>query len=359
MPSATDADIGLPVPTRPAVYAADDLADDATPIEWVVDNMFAAGSQYFIAGPPKTAKSYVAMYLSKCVSEGLPFLGRTVRRQPVLYLALEGGKARAARRWKELGLGHGGARTDLDRAVLGTMFPDADTGTLQCYDEVLRAARDAHVLVIIDSFSRVAAARGLDENAMADATQLLAEVEQLLNLSNRSTIIWIDHFNKRNDAIRGSSAKQAVVDGWLEFFPTEDDEVVRVEGKLRDVRRRLVLGIRTVEDPEAHTLSFVQTDEAPARTPEFKNARKTVNGSFTSSADVDRVRDFLFRSEQATSTEVVARGSGIGEKRAGAALEQLQARGEADRGGQYRRWAGTEKLVRFMTQRYANVGEAP
>lgn len=58
------------------------------PQEAIIDNLLVSGT-YLLAGSPKVGKSYFMVQLLYPISHGLPFLGRSVHKSEVLYLALE------------------------------------------------------------------------------------------------------------------------------------------------------------------------------------------------------------------------------------------------------------------------------
>src|SRR4051812_47942951 len=73
------------------------LADE--PEDWVVEGMVNSSGLYIIAGEPKRSKkTLTCIWLSLCVAQGKPFLGRRTSRRPVVYTFLEDGQRRIARR---------------------------------------------------------------------------------------------------------------------------------------------------------------------------------------------------------------------------------------------------------------------
>ena len=58
-------------------------------VNWFVNNLLTEGSCSILAGPPKSGKSTLIRQLIKATASGTYFLGRKVKKGPVLYLALE------------------------------------------------------------------------------------------------------------------------------------------------------------------------------------------------------------------------------------------------------------------------------
>src|SRR5262245_38258385 len=58
-------------------------------LEWTVDGLVAASSVTMFSGDSGIGKSTLALQLAGCVAHGTPFLGRDVKRRPVLYVDRE------------------------------------------------------------------------------------------------------------------------------------------------------------------------------------------------------------------------------------------------------------------------------
>ena len=250
---------GPPLPPREPdlshlVTSAYDLARDAKDPCWVVEDLIIERGQVIVSGLPKVAKKSLLMFwLALCVAEGRAFLGCKTNRRHVFYVALEGGRARAAWRWRLFGL-HRRDVTPLDRIALGAAFGS------DAWKTIREALSGLHCLVIVDTLATALANEDqqLDENDARDMTHFLSRVNERLEVSKGATVVWVHHFRKGGDMMRGSGALHASSDGWWDVQPGTETDSLRVSAVMRDAPPR-VLGARLVT-AEDGTLSFEACD---------------------------------------------------------------------------------------------------
>ncbi|TAM96011.1 MAG: AAA family ATPase, partial [Rhizobiaceae bacterium] len=129
----------------------------------IVSGFAAAGEMIALVGPPGTGKSAIGVLLASSVAAGTPFLGRTVRRGTVVYVAAER-RIEAERRLlaggdSELPIYVSGARPALANA------DDVDD-LINGLAAIESAAESPIRLVIFDTAAKCF--RGLDENSARD-----------------------------------------------------------------------------------------------------------------------------------------------------------------------------------------------
>lgn len=208
----------------PGIVEATRLLAEAADVEWLVPGLLPAGSVIIAAAAPKTGKSLAAMNLGLAIARGAEFLGRPTTRRKVVYVALEDGRARVARRFKQLGL------SEFDDLEFYALFDAAQTkGLLAAIEkspEPLFVVIDP--LIVLESQLDVK-----DENVALDIEKLFARLRSAAQKS-RSTILLIHHFRKAGDTMRGSVALEGSSDGWWLLHRKKRSGVVRVSVTLRD-----------------------------------------------------------------------------------------------------------------------------
>ncbi|MBI5367931.1 MAG: AAA family ATPase [Planctomycetes bacterium] len=170
----------------------DVLAVQHPPLPWIIDGILVRGAVGWIAGPPKTYKSWIGLHACLCLASGAPFLGRyatTLGR--ALYLSEEDPERIAYRRVQRLwhGLGrppeagrfriacHAGFRLDKP----------------ECLDWLLGYLREWPAdLVLLDVFNRLHSADLKDSAAM---TGLLAGIDRLRRETG-AAFLTVAHFRK-------------------------------------------------------------------------------------------------------------------------------------------------------------------
>jgi len=190
-------------------------AQEATSPVWLVDGMMLRGSLLMLAGPPKTAgKSLLALDLCYRVASGTPFLGRAVRRGRAFLANLEDGAERLKWRLRDFGI-----RPDVTCPPNSfTVMPDKDklASWLEFFCDY---SNDPPDLIVIDPTIYAEIALGVtDENNPREITSFCDKLRTITK-QGRTTIVLVHHFRKAGDTLRGSSAWEASVDGWLNFVP--------------------------------------------------------------------------------------------------------------------------------------------
>jgi len=177
------------------------------PREEIVQGLVAPGEIVALIGSPGGGKSACTTLLACCVAEGRSFLGRTVLRGTVLYIAAERFREITRRliatRKKPAPIYVADARPELSNpaaaAALGQQIASL------CDVERLRPS-----LVIIDTLARCMP--GLDENSARDAGLVIEGLSRLAAACPSAAILFVHHIGKGGGGMRGSSALLGGVD---------------------------------------------------------------------------------------------------------------------------------------------------
>ncbi len=169
---------------------ADTLQSTAyEPVSFVVDDLLPQGL-HLLAGAPKIGKSWLALWLCLCISQGQPLWNFATKQGEALYLSLEDSFQRIQTRLFDL---TEDAPPTLHFAIM------ADTlkhGLEQQIEQFLTDHPDTK-LVVIDTLQRVRSA-GSDSNLYANDYQ---EIGLLKKLADRRhiAILLIHHLRKLHD----------------------------------------------------------------------------------------------------------------------------------------------------------------
>ena len=203
------------------------------PIEFLVEGLIPEKGMGIIAGNPKAGKSFLALQLGVCISQGLPFLGRETKQGSVLYLALEDNRQRIDWRSK--------ATQELLNAnhceKLGIHSQDDEwlatnnNGGLSSIEHWIDTTPDAK-LVIIDTLQVFQGIRkGQGDSYQLDTEALLPL--QRLTMKKGISLICIHHMNKAG-AVMGSQGILGTADYHIKLWKEEDEPTGTLVGKGRD-----------------------------------------------------------------------------------------------------------------------------
>lgn len=78
--------------------------DTSTKKDIIIEGLMRSKGVYLLVSKPKVGKSMLALQLSYCLTNGLPFLGHKVIPSPILYISTESDFGQLQDRYKTLGL---------------------------------------------------------------------------------------------------------------------------------------------------------------------------------------------------------------------------------------------------------------
>lgn len=177
---------------------SDSLSDflrDSSPISWICEPIIARGTIGFVAGLPKTMKTWICADLAIEVARGGNWLGRfPVNQGRVLFIDQERWKGEVQRRFKMLMNEKGLKSKDLE----GELILKSQTSTRLDLEESFNAFRKRltdirPALLIVDSF---ATWHTKQENNRQDIQIVLERIKQL-RTEFKCTILIIDHEGKQ------------------------------------------------------------------------------------------------------------------------------------------------------------------
>lgn len=181
-----------------ADFLGDELEADA-PDEWLVDRLLPVEAVAFLAGEPKTAKTWIAILLGLSVALGRSFLGRFACKQGAVVVVTEEDSVKQIRRrlwWLARGL-------DADPRGLPMRISALKGFRIDDPDQFARLESEAKgaALIVLDALTRV---HGADEN---DRTEMQAVTLALQQLAARTgaTVLVIHHMRKASSLGRDSA----------------------------------------------------------------------------------------------------------------------------------------------------------
>jgi len=185
---------------------ADDMADEARPPDYMIDNIIESRTHGIISGSSQSFKSFCVLKMAHSICTGTEFFGHEVFTSgPVLYICGEGMGA-LERRVRALKIVEGG----FDRNLIVKNRPlsidnIADMDWLRLEIDKIRP-----VLAIFDTFSSLATST--KENVNEEVARALRMVSDCCSNTGTSSII-VHHYGKDVErGSRGASAFSANVD---------------------------------------------------------------------------------------------------------------------------------------------------
>jgi len=182
--------------------ALESIANGTT--EWVVDEMFAAGSLHLVTGDAGAGKSTLISALAHAVSRGYTFLGGTTTQRPVLLLDAENPIAAVRERFDRLRIeSHDGFR------IWGQWVGRDPPGIGESVIADWVARCNPKPLVIVDSLI------AFNPGAENDSTEMRRYLAQYRKLAaTGASLIALHHIGKSDTAqdYRGSSDIKASID---------------------------------------------------------------------------------------------------------------------------------------------------
>ena len=176
--------------TKLETINAEDLQNRTyEPTHFLVDELIPEGL-HILAGAPKIGKSWLALWLCLCVSQGQPLWNFAVTQSEVLYLSLEDSFQRIQTRLFDL-------TEDAPPTLHFAIMADTLRHGLEQQIEQFLAEHPTTKLVVIDTLQRVRSAGG-DSNRYANDYQDVGLLKQLAD-QHHIAILLIHHLRKLHD----------------------------------------------------------------------------------------------------------------------------------------------------------------
>ncbi len=188
------------------------MNEDICPIDFVVDGLLSPGL-YILAGPPKSGKSWLALWLCLCIAKGQPIWDLPVQPGGVLYLCLEDNKQRLQNRLLDVL----GDETSPDLPVHFMLEADAAGADLiQALGRFVEF-HPATCLIVIDTLQKIRP-EGVDYSYAGDY-QIIGELKQFAEQHNLC-VLAVHHTRKLGDTdplntISGTTGLSGAADGLL------------------------------------------------------------------------------------------------------------------------------------------------
>ena len=159
------------------------------PVPFLVDELIPEGL-HILAGAPKIGKSWLALWLCLCVSQGQPLWNFAVTQGEVLYLSLEDSYRRIQARLFDL-------TEDAPPTLYFAILADTLKHGLEQQIGQFLTEHPATKLVVIDTLQRVRST-GSDSNLYANDYQDVGLLKQLAD-KHHIAILLIHHLRKLHD----------------------------------------------------------------------------------------------------------------------------------------------------------------
>lgn len=294
---------------------------EVNPRRWLIESLWGSKSVGFLAGSPKSCKSFLGLEMAVSVATGTPCLGRYRVEEPgsvLVYLA-EDSLPDLRERVEGLVRHRGLKLDDIDLHVITSSSLRLDQGRdRDRLRETIRAFRPR--LLLLDPLVRM---HSLDENhstAIAGLLSYIREIERHFELS----VVIVHHTRKNGanggangQALRGSGDLYAFFDSAIYLKRVRDDLILSVEH-------------RAAAPPEPVRLDLVTTDEDAIH---LEVLGPAIAEKGQRERDLERaVIEVLSRHEPLTRGEL-RKALGVKNERLGEVLERLEAEGLVERSG--------------------------
>lgn len=202
---------------------------EITPPEPIVDKILFPGLG-MLGAPAKMGKSYMVLQLTFSVASGSPFMGFEIKRPgSVLYLDLQGSKARTKQRMKAMGY---------ERMPEGITIVyksrKTDTGLFVQIDRWLKKTTDP-VLIVVDMMEQVKGSQKKSEDAYRADNRILEPLHDISLKQNISILVCM-HTRKGNKILPDDDPFNEII-GSIGQFGTADCAWMIIGKRNNDIKR--------------------------------------------------------------------------------------------------------------------------
>lgn len=300
-----------------AKTAAALLAEADSDEPWLIEGVWPEAGCGFFAGEPKSKKSFLALLLAYAVVTGRAFLGRGVRRGPVLIVDEENDRRELKKRMRRVarGLGVDPQQKDIVIAAPSVLRLDDDESVAEL-DRLMSQVRPA--LVVLDPFVRLH--RG-DENDASSVAALLGRL-RTLSRAHRCAIVVVHHMRKKGEGRGGVAHGQRMrgssdFHGWLDaaVYTEVERDAIKLTFESRYAVAPEPIHVNLADAADAVLITVVDAPQDAA--PDDRS---------------DSLRAVLARQSEPLTKEQLKGATGLGDKALRKALESLRTSGELDEG---------------------------
>lgn len=221
---------------------------EITPPEPLITEILYPGLG-MLGAPAKMGKSYLLLQMAFCVAEGKAFLGFEVKRPgAVLYLDLQGSKARTKQRMQAMGY---------NRMPKGITIVyksrKTDNGLFTQIDRWLHKTQNP-VLIIVDMMEQVKGSQRKAEDAYRADSRILEPLHEL-SLKHDISIMVSMHTRKGNKILPDDDAFNEII-GSVAQFGTADCAWMIIGKRTNDTKRFSTICRDNVEGQQDYEIIF-------------------------------------------------------------------------------------------------------
>lgn len=215
---------------------------------WLIDGIWTEGACGFIAGQPKSYKSWMGFDLAMSMATGMPFLGHFAVRKPgpTLYIQEEDGAPILKQRADKIWPGKQADKMKLDESGMLVWDAPADMGTLEnapldayiregfvisdpswqsWLDETL--AEGEYVMVVLDPLMMMAG--DVEENRAQEMTSKVFRPLKQLAEKHKTAICLVHHMRKQGQATQDTRGGQLMLGSVANHAWAEDSLYVKLQ----------------------------------------------------------------------------------------------------------------------------------
>lgn len=338
--------IELELEAKPPVQNLFDIVRNLPPPKWLVKNIITEGSCGFVAGQPKSFKSWTSFDLALSIATGTPFLGHfdVVNPGPVLYIQEEDAAAMVKQRLEKIYpaklqdkittingelIWNPASREDgpppID-AYIGNGFTISNPAWQSWLDDTM--SKSGYRMVLLDPLMMIAG--DVEENRAQEMTEKIFKPMKQLSRKHNCCMVVVHHMKKSDprapqrggQLMLGSVANHAWgEDSMYLKIGRGGDIIVEQESKHANVKGFRITHLRNQKwEPQV-----IQDPEEEEREPDGVNGQ--VRKATPKAKSKPKIIEALEELGQGFhSTQVIAEKSGV---KPNTAFKQLQRQAEA------------------------------
>jgi hypothetical protein len=228
----------VPAPPLPlSVAFADELPDEFTPPDELVEGLLTAGDGSVLYGDSNSGKTFMVIDLACAVARGVEWMGRKTEQGMVVYLAAE--SPQSVRSRLQAYQRHHGVRVPnfaIVQSPIDLFDGDADTDKVVDLVRQLEAQTGIKARLIVgDTLARLSA--GANENAGQDMGQVVRRIDRI-RTECAAHFLMIHHCGKAAaNGARGWSGIRAAVDTEIEITDSAQGRCAEIT-KQRDLNTK-------------------------------------------------------------------------------------------------------------------------